>query len=668
MIKDVIHRGMLVLYKVLVNRNPYVKEEFQYYRAGCKKGKNLYSAYKILVLNVKYTLLKQKPYHKVSVKKYPETKQNIMPAPKELAVELSKADIISFDIFDTLVFRPFSDPKTLFYLLGLEFGIADFRVLREKAESEAREKSEKAEKEIDIRDIYEVLQEWCHISVEEGIEKEAALEKNLCFANPYMKQVYEEAKKLGKPIIFISDMYLKENTVREILSACGYDTFDSLLLSNEYHCNKAGGNLYLQAEKIYGSDKTYYHLGDNLSSDITMAKKRGWKAYPVQNVNYAGKLYRPNGMSTLFGSIYDGLVNTWLRGRQEKRSLFYEHGFCCGGILAVAYCQWLEQLAEQTGIDRFWFVARDGDILYKLYKKYWGNISSEYVAFSRTASEQLVAEDFLQEYIENAIKSELHSAPSQRIKIKQLFFSLGIENLCRFLPYGEMSEDSLLTEKSFPLLCRFLYENRGAFADCFSDARRGARQYFEEKASGAKKICVVDMGWRGTSINYLKHLFEKEYRSDTEICGALLCSGWDAYSDSYELFQVIHVFGCSKRMESEWIFLLRQYWKCIEMLFSSEEPTLLSYGLKEGKTEFLHESTNENASVAREIQQGIMDFADWYFSRMKPYAHRIKISGRDALLPLIHTLHNKKLTERIEAEWKERETNRHVRRQDSISS
>lgn len=663
MIKDYLHRGMLILYKILVNHNPYVKEEFQYYRAGCKKGKSLYSIYKIIVLNIKYTLFRQKPYHKLSVHKYPETKQNIMPSPKELALELSKADIVSFDIFDTLIFRPFSDPKTLFYFLGMEFGIADFRVLREKAEGEARERSEKPEKEINIRDIYEVLQEWCHVPVEEGIQKEIALEKKLCFANPYMRQVFDEVKKLGKPIILLSDMYIKENAMREILSECGYEGYDTLFMSNEYLCNKVSGNLYLQVEKLYGSDKTYYHLGDNLSSDITMAKKQGWKAYYIENVNYAGKLYRPNGMSTFFGSIYDGLVNTWLYGNREKRSLFYEHGFCCGGILAVAYCQWLEQLAKQKDIDRFWFVARDGDILYKLYKKYWGNISCEYVPFSRAASEQLVAEDYLQEYIENAIKSEIHTAPSQRLTIKQLLFSLGIGELCCFLPYGTLSEESILTEKIYSLLCQFLYKNREVLDNCFSDARHGAKQYFEKKDLGAKKICIVDMGWRGTSISYLKHLFEKKYNSDTEICGALLCSGWDAYSDSYELFQVINVFGCSKRMEAEWIFLLRQYWKCIEMIFSSEEPTLLAYGLKDGRTDFLYESSNENISVVREIQQGIMDFADWYFSRLKPYAHTMQISGRDALLPLIHTLQNKKLAERIEAEWKERETNRHVRGQ-----
>lgn len=666
MIKDGIYKSKLAVYELLVNHNYYVREEYQHYMISRKKRKLLYSLSKIISLNIKYTLLKKKPYHNVSARKYPETKQNIMPSPKELALELSKADIVSFDIFDTLIFRPFSDPKTLFYFLGMEFGIADFRVLREKAEGEARERSEKPEKEINIRDIYEVLQEWCHVPVEEGIQKEITLEKKLCFANSYMRQVFDEVKKLGKPIILLSDMYIKENAMREILSECGYEGYDALFMSNEYLCNKASGNLYLQAEKLYGTDKVYSHIGDNLYSDIKMAREQGWKTYRYKNINQVGNRYRPYGMSPLFGNIYEGLVNSWLYGNQKKRSLYYEHGFCCGGILAVAYCQWLEQLAAQNGIDRFWFVARDGDILYKLYKKYWGNISCDYIAFSRAASEQLVAEDYLQEYIENAIKVEIYGEPSKMLTIKQLFDSLGIEKMCYLLPYGSITEESMFTEKNFPLLSQFLYENREILVNCFSDARRGAKQYFEEKALGAKKVCVVDMGWRGTSISYLKHLFEKQYKSDIEICGALLCSGEETYSEIYELFQVIHVFGCSKRMEAEWGSLLRKYWKCIEMLFSSEEPTLLSYGFKEGKPEFQYDSANENASIVRELQQGIMDFADWYFSRMQSYAYTMEISGRDALIALINTLKNTKLAERLNEGWKERENNRHIKGQNNV--
>ena len=39
----------------------------------------------------------------------------------KLIERLERYDIISFDIFDTLLLRPFSDPTELFYLLDIRF-------------------------------------------------------------------------------------------------------------------------------------------------------------------------------------------------------------------------------------------------------------------------------------------------------------------------------------------------------------------------------------------------------------------------------------------------------------------------------------------------------------------------------------------------------------------
>lgn len=57
---------------------------------------------------------------------------------ESLAEELSRYDIISFDLFDTLIFRPFSEPGDLFYFLGAELGILDFKRIRTEQEALAR--------------------------------------------------------------------------------------------------------------------------------------------------------------------------------------------------------------------------------------------------------------------------------------------------------------------------------------------------------------------------------------------------------------------------------------------------------------------------------------------------------------------------------------------------
>ena len=41
-------------------------------------------------------------------------------------------DVISFDIFDTLIFRPFSLPTDVFYLVGEKIGMLDFKKVRDR--------------------------------------------------------------------------------------------------------------------------------------------------------------------------------------------------------------------------------------------------------------------------------------------------------------------------------------------------------------------------------------------------------------------------------------------------------------------------------------------------------------------------------------------------------
>ena len=63
-----------------------------------------------------------------------------MEEPDALISKLKNYDVISFDIFDTLLLRPFSEPSELFYFLGIEFSCPDLRRIRQEAESEARKK------------------------------------------------------------------------------------------------------------------------------------------------------------------------------------------------------------------------------------------------------------------------------------------------------------------------------------------------------------------------------------------------------------------------------------------------------------------------------------------------------------------------------------------------
>src|SRR5699024_7481742 len=87
---------------------------------------------------------------------------------EQLVKELSGYDVIYFDVFDTLLLRPFSGPEDLFYLIGTELHYPDLPVLRVLAEDQARKR--KAEKtgtgEVTLKEIWECLEPLTGIPVE----------------------------------------------------------------------------------------------------------------------------------------------------------------------------------------------------------------------------------------------------------------------------------------------------------------------------------------------------------------------------------------------------------------------------------------------------------------------------------------------------------------------
>jgi hypothetical protein len=74
-------------------------------------------------------------------------------------------------------------------------------------------------------------------------------------------------------------MYLDEDTIRAILSKCGYAENEKLYLSSSYRMTKHQGDLYRAVLKTLKVDAAnVLHIGDNLQNDVTNAQKYGINA------------------------------------------------------------------------------------------------------------------------------------------------------------------------------------------------------------------------------------------------------------------------------------------------------------------------------------------------------------------------------------------------------
>ena len=195
------------------------------------------------------------------------------------------AEIVSFDIFDTLILRKCSTPQDVFTLAEEKYNslgearVRSFRESRVKAESSVRKKSRYDE--ITFDEIYDELagyfgQEFT--ARMKALELEAEFEAVL--PNDELKEFYDLLRERQKRIIITSDMYLPSEVIKKILQKCGYFGYESLYVSSEFRLSKSRGSLFRKVleDKSIAASKIL-HIGDNVKSDWFIAKREGLKSF-----------------------------------------------------------------------------------------------------------------------------------------------------------------------------------------------------------------------------------------------------------------------------------------------------------------------------------------------------------------------------------------------------
>ena len=196
--------------------------------------------------------------------------------------------VVSFDVFDTLVVRPFWQPTDLFAVVwekfrkrrGVEFEI-DFMRLRTEAESVARQRSDGADVTLDF--IYEMLADiagWDGSFVDDVKTEEVRQEVAFCRARKTALDLVGYARNLGKRVVAVSDMYLPRSVIGRILEKEGFGVAeDDVFVSCETGRGKWNGALFpFVAERLGVASGAILHVGDNFQSDVEMARRAGLQA------------------------------------------------------------------------------------------------------------------------------------------------------------------------------------------------------------------------------------------------------------------------------------------------------------------------------------------------------------------------------------------------------
>lgn len=314
-----------------------------------------------------------------------------------MKINLQDYNLISFDIFDTLVKRPYLNPTDLFIHLGKIFNENSFAEKRIKAEKQARMLSK--EQDITLDEIYQQLPSRYQIYK----EREKLLEINNCFANQEVFTIYQEAIKLNKKVIAVSDMYLDRNTISKLLTKAGYPHFDKIYVSSEYKKTKGSGDLFeIVLKDLSITPDKILHIGDNYRADFIQAKNKGLNAicYTVENL-IKGKIFNKFKIQNynLEQSVLYSLCNNYYNNCTDYWQKF---GFTYGGILCLSFILWFQEQIKNKNFTDILFISRDGwilkqvfDLLYPKYKS-----KTHYIYASRQICKNVKLEEY-KKYLQN---------------------------------------------------------------------------------------------------------------------------------------------------------------------------------------------------------------------------------------------------------------------------
>ena len=579
----------------------------------------------------------------------PDSKLLNRKSPEKLVEELSKFDVISFDVFDTCLFRPFAQPTDLYYLLEAQNGILNFTSLRKTAEAEVRKKTQKANFEVDIYDIYEDLATRCFLKKEDA-EKEIELEKKVCYANIYMLKVFFLLKKKKKKLIAISDMYLPSKVIKELLEKNGFVGFDKIFVSCEHGFNKSCGELFEIAKRSYPNAKTFAHIGDSEQADLRGAQKAGVQPFYYEQCNGFGNRFRPQSLITPVGSVYKGIVNNYLYNGLNHHSAREEFAFLYAGPIVVGYCEWINEFVKLHDLDKICFLARDMDIFYKIYNQYYKKYDNEYVSASRFSLQECMIEDFTDEYLFHTIDSRA----DRGYTIERAFNEVGLSFLTERLQKFGLNKNSFIFRSNLEKIHEFFKANLQDVVEHFKDNETAAKLYFKQKIGKAKRICLVDLGWRGSIHAYLRYLLVDKWKLCEEVKGVLFGSTINSASIPLMSRGVVTSYAYNHIHNRE--YLKTNNWELeymtmisLESIFTSEENSLVEYRLnkKTKKIEFLTYENNPNKTIIREFHNGIKLFVEEFERFRKHFRKYYPMSAVDAVEPINKILCNYDYLSRI---------------------
>lgn len=354
----------------------------------------------------------------------------------DILQEIDCHEVISFDLFDTLLMRRTLEPTDVFALVAQRaraqgISLPSFSIHRRRAELYVLRHGHHT-----LAAIYQQLQQmcgWTDAVREQVMRWELDVEREVLVPRQDMIDCFDHACQLGKRVYIITDMYLPSAQLEAFLQAHGVSGFQKIFVSGEYGCGKSDGLFDVFRKEVPGT--SYLHIGDNKVADGLAARLAGIDACVIRSALALLRLSRYHMLESFTGTTNDRMLLGMMLARianspfslQEDKTFaikdFGQYAYTFLAPVLMALLVWLLRIAKEVPCEAILFAARDGYLIQQLYdlacqRKEWRGLPpSKYFYTSRKA----------------AIKCGIHDEQT----LKRAKEAYGTDRMCQLFGVGE---------------------------------------------------------------------------------------------------------------------------------------------------------------------------------------------------------------------------------------
>ena len=531
---------------------------------------------------------------------------------QELINIIQDYEIVSFDVFDTLIMRKTMFSADVFDIVSQKMkkdyiNIEDFRNQRIKADSDIAQTSP------NIYEIYNQLKKNTGISESEKnriLQCEIETEASVLIRREDVVDIFSYAVNCGKSVYLISDMYLPKTIIEYFLSNLHIQGYQDILVSCDYRRPKTGGLFGIFKERV--KSKRILHIGDNINSDIKCAQLAGIDTFRIESAidlmkksSFYDIQRFPSNLNerSMIGMFIAYAFNSPFITLDDKKRIVigneYDWAYLFVAPLVTGFMLWLIKILQTEKYEGILFSSRDGYLIKQLYDNipvcYCRDILPEglYFYVSRVAcSKVAIMNDKDIKWIAGPkCQGSMEKVVRERYEIEYLNTQNTLTKDEELLDYAMLNKECIY-KKSKTIRENFLsYINKLGIKD-------------------GKKYAFFDFVSCGSCQFFLNQVMPVELEG-------VYCCLYNSYEEQKAKLP-IHSYFYNNHPRNPESNLFENYLQ-LEVIMTSYEPSIVSYD-RDGRPVFADEVRGQDELLfVKKVQKAIKDFWSDFINNLWDY-------------------------------------------------